>query len=66
MVTGSKGNNNMMLVIEWVVDFVMDFAMDKMRFRVDYTRARGPSVGPFAALFTRCFQYNSVNIRGVG
>ena len=30
--------------------FVVNFAMDKMRFRVDYMRARGPSVGPFAAL----------------
>ena len=24
MVTGSKGNNNMMLVMEWVVDFMVD------------------------------------------
>ena len=30
MVTGSKGNNNMMLVMEWVVDFVMDFVMVKV------------------------------------
>ena len=30
MVTGSKGNNNMMLVIEWVVNFVMDFVMVKV------------------------------------
>ena len=34
-----------------VVVFVVNFAMNKMRFRVDYTNARGPSVGPFAALF---------------
>ena len=30
MVTGSKGNTNMMLVVEWVVDFVMDFVMAKV------------------------------------
>ena len=30
MVTGSKGNKNMMLVMEWVVDFVMDFVMVKV------------------------------------
>ena len=30
MVTGSKGNTNMMLVMEWVVDFVMDFVMVKV------------------------------------
>ncbi len=30
MVTGSKGNTNMMLVMEWVVDFMMDFVMTKV------------------------------------
>ncbi len=30
MVNGSKGNNNMMLVMEWVVDFVMDFVSVKV------------------------------------
>ena len=30
MVTGSKGNTNMMLVMGWVVGFVMDFDMTKV------------------------------------
>ena len=30
MVTGSKGNTNMMLVMEGVVDFMMDFVMTKV------------------------------------
>ena len=33
MVTGSKGNTNMMLVMEWVVGFVMDFVMTKVVIR---------------------------------
>ena len=33
MVTGPKGNTNMMLVMEWVVDFVMDFVMTKVVIR---------------------------------
>ena len=33
MVTGSKGNTNMMLVIGWVVGFVMDFDMTKVVIR---------------------------------
>ncbi len=41
----------MMLVVELVVVFMVNIAMNKMRFRVDYMRAKGPSVGPFAALF---------------
>ena len=51
MVAGFNDNDNMMLVVELVVVFVVNFAMIKMRFRMDYTHARGPSVGPFAALF---------------
>ncbi len=30
MVTRSKGNTNVMLVMGWVVDFVMDFVMTKV------------------------------------
>jgi hypothetical protein len=33
MVTRSKGNTNVMLVIGWVVDFVMDFVMTKVVIR---------------------------------
>ena len=33
MVTRSKGNPNMMLVMEWVVGFVMDFDMTKVVIR---------------------------------
>ena len=50
VITGFNDNDNMMLVVNLVVVFVVNFAMNKMRFRVDYMRARGPSVGPFAAL----------------
>ncbi len=51
MITGFNDNDNMMLLVNLVVVFVVNFVMNKMRFRVDYTRARGPSVRPFAALF---------------
>ena len=33
MVTGSKGNTNMMLVMGWVVGFMMDFDMTKVVIR---------------------------------
>ena len=33
MVTGSKGNTNLMLVMGWVVGFVMDFDMTKVVIR---------------------------------
>ena len=51
VITGCNDNDNMMLVVELVVVFMVNIAMNKMRFRVDYMRAKGPSVGPFAALF---------------
>ncbi len=51
VITGCNGNDNMMLVVKLVVVFVVNFAMNKMRFRVDNTHARGPSVGLFVALF---------------
>ena len=63
MITGFSDNDNMMLVVELVVVFVVNFAMNKMRFRVDYTRTRGLSVGLFAALFLpeiiSVFQYEA-------
>jgi len=33
MVTGSKGNTKVMLVMGWVVGFVMDFVMTKVVIR---------------------------------
>ena len=57
VITGFNDNDNMMIVVNLVVVFVVNFSMNKMRFRVDYTRARGPSVGPFAALFCGINQY---------
>ena len=51
VISGFNDNDNMMLVIEFVVIFVLNFAMNKMVFRVDYTHARGLSVGLFMAFF---------------
>ncbi len=51
VITGFNDNDNMMLVVKLVVVFVVNFTMNKMRFRVDYTRTSGLSVGPFVALF---------------
>ena len=51
VITGFNDDGNMILVVELMVVFLVNFAMNNMKFRLDYTRARGPSVGPFAALF---------------
>ena len=64
-ITGCNDNDNMMLVVNLAVVFVVNFAMNKMRFRVDYTRARGPSVGPFAASFCRFLGRGRVAARGL-
>ena len=51
VITGFNDDDNMILVAKLMVVFLVNFAMNNMKFRLDYTCARGPSVGPFAALF---------------